>query len=297
MFQQQPTLADHGEGISPVPARAGIGLKPQHFTGILDTKAEIGWFEVHPENYLVAGGPLHHYLTRIRADYPLSFHSVGMSLGSATGPDPLYIHRLRALCERYQPALVSDHLSWSRWEHACLNDLLPLPYTQANLQLMLANVDRVQNILGRSIAIENPSTYLTLPASDMNESDFLVELARCSGASILLDINNIHVSASNHGWSATEYLERIPAPLVSELHLAGHKVEHTESGTLLIDDHGSRVCPEVWALYACAVERFGPRPTLIEWDTNVPALDVLLQEAAKADLLMLSAKVLEQRHA
>lgn len=296
MLQLKPTCADHGEAIGPVPARAGIGLKPQHFTPILETRPDIAWFEVHPENYMVAGGPLHHYLTRIRSDYPLSFHSVGMSLGSANGIDALHIQRLRALCNRYQPALVSDHLSWSRWEQTCLNDLLPLPYTQANLQLMLANVDKVQTILGRSIAIENPSTYLALADSDMDECDFLVELARRSGARILLDINNIHVSASNHGWSAAAYLARIPPELVSELHLAGHKVEHTDAGTLLIDDHGSQVCPEVWALYAQALDHLGPRPTLIEWDTNVPGLDVLLKEARKADFLLRPADGQERRY-
>jgi uncharacterized protein (UPF0276 family) len=296
MFQPQATRADHAAGSSPVPARAGIGLKPAHFTQILATRPDIGWFEVHPENYLVPGGPLHHYLTRIRADYPLSFHSVGMSLGSADGVDALHIQRLRALCERYQPALVSDHLSWSRWEHTCLNDLLPLPYTQANLQLMLANVDKVQTILGRRIAIENPSSYLALPASDMDECDFLVELARRSGAQILLDVNNVHVSATNHGWSANTYLERIPQELVSELHLAGHKVEHTDAGAILIDDHGSQVCPEVWALYVQALQHLGPRPTLIEWDTNVPALDVLLHEAEKADCLALPAHGRERRY-
>jgi hypothetical protein len=296
MLQPTAKPADHGNGFCPIPARAGIGLKPIHFTEILETKPDIGWFEVHPENYLVAGGPLHHYLTRIRNDYPLSFHSVGMSLGSVEGPYLLHIHRLQALCERYQPALISDHLSWSRWEHMYLNDLLPMPYTEAALQVLLANVDRVQNILGRSIAIENPSTYLTLPAAEMAEYEFLVELARRSGASILLDVNNIHVSASNHGWSATRYLEHIPAPLVSEIHLAGHKVELTESGSLLIDDHGSQVCPEVWALYARALQLLGPRPTLLEWDTNVPALPVLLQEAATADDYLQATEGQEHRH-
>jgi len=287
MLQPLPLPADHDGAFSPIPARGGIGLKPKHFTEILEKKPSASWFEVHPENYLVAGGPMHHYLSRIRADYPLSFHSVGMSLGSAEGPDSLYIHRLKNLCDRYQPSLFSDHLSWSRWNHTFLNDLLPLPYTHAALQLILANVDKVQNILGRSIAIENPSTYLALVGGDMDECDFLVELARRSGASILLDINNIHVSATNHGWSSLDYLERIPAHLVSEIHLAGHKVEQTAAGTLLIDDHGSQVCTEVWALYGQALARIGPRPTLIEWDTDVPELSVLHTEAVKADRFLL----------
>jgi hypothetical protein len=293
MLQPVAMLA---EASSPIPARAGVGLKPRHFTDIIETSPELGWFEVHPENYLVAGGPLHHYLTLIRRDYPLSFHSVGMSLGSAAGVEQLHIHRLRALCDRYQPALVSDHLSWSRWEQTFLNDLLPLPYTEAVLRILCTNVDRVQNILGRSIALENPSTYLALPDSEMEECDFLVELARRSGASILLDINNIHVSACNHGWSALRYLDRIPGSLVSEMHLAGHKVEHTDAGTLLIDDHGSRVCAEVWALYEQALQRIGPRPTLIEWDTDVPAFCVLQQEAELADRRLLAAERRKLRH-
>jgi len=296
MFQPRHLPADHEGAYSPVPARAGIGLKPKHFTGILENEPSASWFEVHPENYLVAGGPMHHYLTRIRADYPLSFHSVGMSLGSAEGPDPFHIQRLKNLCERYQPALVSDHLSWSRWNHTFLNDLLPLPYTRAALQLLLANVDKVQNLLGRSIAIENPSTYLALAGSEMDECDFLVELARQSGASILLDINNIHVSATNHGWSSLDYLQRIPVHLVSEIHLAGHKVEETAAGTLLIDDHGSQVCPQVWALYEQALARLGPRPTLIEWDTDVPELSVLYSEAAKADGFLLDVDIRERQH-
>jgi len=296
MFQPRKLQADHDGVSGPVPARAGIGLKPAHFTAILGQQPAASWFEVHPENYLVAGGPMHHYLGRIRADYPLSFHSVGMSLGSADGPDPFYIRRLKNLCERYQPALVSDHLSWSRWNHTFLNDLLPLPYSQAALQLLLANVDKVQNMLGRRIAIENPSTYLALAGNEMDECDFLVALARQSGASILLDINNIHVSATNHGWSSQAYLERIPAGLVSEFHLAGHKVEQTAAGTLLIDDHGSQVGPAVWALYQQALLRMGPRPTLIEWDTDVPELSVLHSEAQKADGFLHNAKQKELQH-
>ena len=283
MPQSFTKQADHVSGNSPIPARAGIGLKPKHFAEILDTRPDVGWFEVHPENYLVAGGPMHHYLTRIRESYPLSFHSVGMSLGSVDGVNELHLRRLRALCDRYEPALVSDHLSWNQHGQKFLNDLLPIPYTLAALQVFVANVDHAQNMLGRSIAIENPSTYLALAEAEMDECDFLAELARTSGATILLDINNVHVSATNHRWSARQYLERIPPQLVSELQLAGHKTEATESGSLLIDDHGSEVCAEVWALYEQALRLLGPKPTLIEWDTNVPAWTVLLQEAGKAE--------------
>lgn len=281
---------------SPVPARAGIGLKPLHFDQVLAERPDIGWLEVHPENYLVDGGPLHHYLHRIRAEYPLSFHSVGMSPGSAGGIDEAHVKRLAELCRRYEPALVSDHLSWSRWAHSYLNDLLPMPYTEGALQVCCDNVDRIQELLGRTIALENPSVYLALPVADMDECEFLLTLVRRTGASILLDINNLHVSGCNLGWSPQEYLRRIPAGLVSEIHLAGHLVESTEAGTFLIDDHGSRVCPETWVLYRQALDRLGPVPTLIEWDTNIPALDVLLDEAGMADEWLL-APALELRHA
>lgn len=283
------------EPAAPIPASAGIGLKACHFGEILETGPACGWFEVHPENYLVAGGPLHHYLTRIRSDYPLSFHSVGMSLGSANGVELQHLQRLRDLADRYQPALCSDHLSWSRWDQHYLNDLLPLPYTEEALQIFCDNVDQAQQVLGRSIAIENPSVYLALPAGDMDECDFLLELTRRTGATLLLDVNNLHVSGSNQGWSPQAYLQRIPAALVREIHLAGHKVELIEAGTMLIDDHGSRVCDEVWALYQTALRQFGPKPTLIEWDTNVPTLDILLAEAAKAETLLGGARTARLR--
>jgi uncharacterized protein len=296
MIQPMTNAAGHGESVSPIPARAGIGLKPGHFADLLQTRPDIGWLEIHPENYFIAGGPMHHYLSRIRKDYPLSFHCTGMSLGSAEGTDPGYLQRLKQLCERYQPSQISDHLSWSRQAHFYLNDLLPLPYTLASLRIVCENVDRVQTTLGRRIAIENPSTYLALSTNEMEEAEFLAALARASGASILLDINNVHVSATNHGWSKQAYMERIPAGLVSELHLAGHKVEQTEAGTLLIDDHGSRVSAEVWELYGLAIQRFGLQPTLIEWDTNVPALSVLLDEAQVADRSMQACRNLGRRH-
>lgn len=281
---------------TPVPARAGIGLKPQHFDTVLASRPDIGWFEVHAENYLVDGGPLHHCLERIRADYPLSFHCVGMSPGSTGGIDAAHVRRVAALCQRYQPALVSDHLSWSRWAHGYLNDLLPLPCTAETLQQCCDNVDHIQEILGRTIAIENPSLYLALPGAEMDECDFLLALARRTGAGILLDVNNLYVSACNLGWQPLDYLRRIPAAVVKEIHLAGHLVEHTEAGVFRVDNHGSRVCSEVWELYRHALHLLGPLPSLIEWDTDVPAFAVLQQEAAMADACLAQAALREMSY-
>jgi len=279
----KPTNLSADYGHTPIPARAGIGLKPAHFGDIFENTPEVDWFEIHPENYLMSGGPMHHYLGRIRDSYPLSFHSIGMSLGSVSGIDEDHVRKIKHLAERYQPAMISDHLSWSRWHQTVLNDLLPMPYTYEAFTLMSDNVDKVQTILGRSIAIENPSSYFDLAGAEMDECDFLVQLARRSGASILLDVNNVYVSACNHGWCAENYLSRIPAELVKEVHLAGHKVEPTEFGEVRIDDHGSQVCSAVWSLFEQTMQRIGPRPTLIEWDTDVPAFDVLLKQARIAN--------------
>ena len=272
-----------GKAISPIPVSAGIGLKPQHFAEVLDSDPAAGWFEIHPENYLMAGGPMHHYLTAVRERFPLSFHSVGMSLGSAGGIDTRHLYKLKHLIDRYQPAFFSDHLSWSRWQQFALNDLLPMPCTREALDIMVHNVDQVQSLLGRSIAIENPSSYLLPGEPEMPEWEFLVQLAQRSGATILLDVNNIFVSAHNHGWCAEEYVRNIPATLVSEMHLAGHKLEALPGRTILIDDHGSHISAEVWALFDLALQHIGPVPTLIEWDTDVPSLIVLRDEARQIE--------------
>lgn len=241
------------------------------------------------------GGPMPHYLGKIREHYPLSFHSVGMSLGSAEGVDEEHLYKLKASVERFEPALVSDHLSWSRWRGTALNDLLPMPYTEGALRLMSDNLERVQDILGRPIAVENPSSYFDMAGADMPEWAFLVQLVKRTGATILLDINNIYVSACNHGWSAKEYIKQIPPELISEVHLAGHNIQSTDFGEIRIDDHGSAVCDDVWALYAFAVAHLGKYPTLIEWDTDVPTFSVLAQEAKMADAILLdqSTKVEE----
>jgi uncharacterized protein (UPF0276 family) len=267
----------------PIPARAGVGLKPEHYEIILATSPDISWFEVHPENYMSAGGANHHYLRKIREKYPISLHGVGLSLGSATGLSDIQLNALRVLIDKYNPSLVSEHLSWSQFGPNALNDLLPVPYTQEALQVFSENIDRAQNFLQRKILLENPSSYFQLTYSTFSEWDFLVTLARNSGAGILLDINNIYVSAYNHGFSAENYIENIPPELVGEIHLAGHSAQHIGGKKILIDDHGSEVIADVWSLYEFALQHIGNRPTLIEWDANIPEWSTLYDEAIMAD--------------
>jgi len=271
----------------PIPARAGVGLKPEHYRNILTSNPDIGWFEVHPENYMSAGGAGHHYLQQIRDKYPLSMHGVGLSLGSEEGLSTEQLAALKSLVDRYQPALVSEHLAWCRYRNFVFNDLLPVPYTKESLDIMVNNIDQTQNHLKRQILIENPSNYFQLDYTTYSEWEFLVILARQSGAGILLDVNNIYVSACNHGFDAREYIKSIPAELVGEMHLAGHSVQKLGSGKILIDDHGSEVIPEVWELYELTLDHIGNRPTLIEWDANIPEWQILLREAKRADRRLL----------
>jgi uncharacterized protein (UPF0276 family) len=274
--------ADRG----PIPAKAGIGLRFQHHKAVAETRPDIAWLEVHTENYMGGGRPVA-YLEKIRADYPISLHGVGLSLGSAEGLDQSHLERIRRVVDVIEPALVSEHLSWSVVDGRYLADLLPLPMTEEALETVCRHVDQAQAYLGRRILVENPSTYLRYRHSTIPEWEFLAAVSRRTGCGILCDVNNIYVSAANHGWNPSAYLAALPAAAIGEIHLAGHSVRDLEGcGVLRIDDHGSRVIPEVWALYAEALARFGPTPTLIEWDTNVPALEVLLDEAGQAaDLL------------
>ena len=270
----------------PIPPQAGVGLRFRHHAEVLDGSPAVPWFEVHIENYL-GGGSTPQTLDAIRRDYPLSLHGTGLSLGSAEGLDPAHLVRIRDAVARFDPGLVSEHLSWSISGGSYLADLLPLPMTEEALDVVCANVDRAQAVLGRRLLIENPSTYLQYRHSTIPEWEFLAQVAKRSGCGILCDVNNIHVSASNHGWNPSAYLAALPASAIGEIHLAGHSVRQLEGGRALrIDDHGSRVIPEVWELYAEALERFGPVPTLIEWDTNLPALAVLVGEAARAAALL-----------
>jgi hypothetical protein len=262
---------------------AGIGLRAQHVRQILEEKPQIGWFEVHSENFFSLGGVPAHYLERIRADYPLSLHGVGLSLGSTDPLDADHLRKLRRLIDRYQPALVSDHLCWSSVGGRHLNDLLPLPYTQEALQVVAANIVQAQDALGRQILVENVSSYLRFRDSGIPEWEFLAEIASLSGCAILLDVNNVYVSARNHGFSAHEYLRRMPAAKVQEIHLAGHTSHRFDGREVLVDTHNQRVCAEVWALYRYAIAHYGNRPTLIEWDSDLPALEVLIDEMNTAN--------------
>ena len=267
---------------SPIPAAAGIGLRFVHHEVVAATRLAVPWFEVHAENYF-GHGKLRHILESVRRDYPLSLHGVGLSLGSADGLDRQHLERLSALARAIEPGLISEHLSWSVTGGQYLADLLPLPMTEEALDLVCRHVQQVQDALQRPILIENPSTYLQLAHSTLPEWVFLSELAARTGCGILCDVNNIFVSASNHGWDPRQYLAGLPRAAIGEFHLAGHAERTLADGSLVrIDDHGSRVAPAVWALYEQALERFGPRPTLIEWDSAIPEFDVLLDEAALA---------------
>jgi uncharacterized protein (UPF0276 family) len=266
-----------------LPRAAGLCLKADHYHQALEEGAPLAFLEIHAENYFHAGGPSHRYLEAIRARHALSIHGVALSLGGLAAPDPLQLRRLRGLLDRYQPAEFSEHLAWSSHAGIYLNDLLPLPYTQASLQRLCEHIDIVQTTLGRRLLLENPATYLRFDASEIPETDFLTEVSRRSGCGLLLDVNNVYVCARNHGFDAAAYLDAFPLHRVGEIHLAGHAVQQDAQGhTLLIDAHDRRVDPAVWALYERVIARGGRLPTLIEWDNDLPDWATLRQEAARA---------------
>lgn len=269
----------------PIPARAGIGLRHPHYHALIETQPPVGWIEVHSENYFGGGRPLA-CLEAARDLYPLSLHGVGLSLGTAGPLDRNHLARISALIERVQPDLVSEHVSWSITGGVYLNDLLPLPYTEEALAVIAEHVAETQDFLGRQILVENPSSYLQFSHSTISEPEFIAEIVRRTGCGLLLDVNNVHVSACNHGFDSRRYLDAVPAEAVKEIHLAGHAVRELGGATLRIDDHGSAVCPEVWDLYLHALRRLGPVPTLIEWDSNIPELPVLAAEASIADRIL-----------
>lgn len=279
-----------------LPARSGLGLKPEHFREILETRPALGFFEIHAENYLVDGGPFHHYLTQIRSLYPLSIHGVGLSIGGAAPLDERHLDRLAALLERYQPQSFSEHLAWSSHGGVFVNDLLPLPYDEATLARVCAHVDRAQERLRRRILLENPATYVEFSSSTLSEAEFIGELVRRTGCGLLLDVNNVYVSCVNHRRDPYAYIEQLPLAAAAEIHLAGFAQDSDAAGApLLIDSHGAAVADAVWALYRFALQRVGPLPTLIERDHDIPALAVLLAEAQRAEGMLSSARHSEQR--
>ncbi len=277
-------------GSKDVPARAGVGLKAEHYQEILRVKPDIGWFEIHAENYMGAGGPPHHYLEQIRELYPISLHGVGLSIGSDGPLDPDHLKRLRALNERYQPGLFSEHLAWSTHEGVYYNDLLPVPYTNESAERVADHICQVQDTLGRQILLENPSTYVTFEDSQMSEIAFLEAVVEKSGCGLLLDVNNVFVSAVNHGFLPEQYVDDFPLHLVGEIHLGGHAEDEDDQGErLLIDTHDSEVADPVWSLYARVIDEAGACPVLVEWDNDVPAWEVLFAEACHAEQVMRQA--------
>ena len=271
-------------------AEAGVGLKPAHYRAILETNPAIGFFEVHAENYMGAGGPPHRWLTAIRERYPLSLHGVGLSICGAEALDREHLQRLRRLIDRYQPALFSEHLAWSTHETAFFNDLLPLPYTTETLHRVVDHIDETQEALGRTMLLENPSTYLAFAQAEFSETDFIAEVARRTGCGLLLDVNNVRVASTNQGLDPVAYIDAFPLTHVQEIHLAGFAPDIDEKQRpLLIDAHDRPVDASVWDLYAYAVARLGPARTLIEWDANVPAWPELHGEALRAERVLAAA--------
>ena len=270
----------------PIPASAGIGLRAPHLGRVLAERPRVPWFEVHSENLFAAGGAIHADMHRIRDDYPLSLHGVGLSLGSADSLDERHLDRLAELVHQYQPALVSEHLCWAALGGVHSNDLLPLPMTDEALVQTVAHIQQAQERLGRELLVENVSTYLRFVEADYYEWDFVAEVVRRSGCGLLLDVNNIYVNSINHGFDPSAYLRAMPTKAVREIHLAGFTRKTGLAVPLLIDTHSGSVDAAVWALYAEALDRLGPVPTLIEWDQDIPELEILLAEAARAEELL-----------
>mgnify|MGYP001556599872 FL=1 len=289
------TLNDHAQprtqaALTGLPPRAGLGLKTGHFREVLGSSPDIGFFEVHAENYMVAGGPFHHFLGLIREQYPLSLHGVGLSIGAEGPLDEQHLKRLAELIRRYQPQSFSEHLAWSSLGPVFLNDLLPLAYDTPTLNRVCEHIDQVQNTLQRPMLLENPATYLAFERSTIDEADFIAEVIRRSGCGLLLDVNNVYVSCVNHQRDPLAYLDALPLHRVGEIHLAGFAEDSDSLGDrLLIDDHGAPIDQAVWNLYRQVLQRTGPVATLIERDNQVPAFAVLLVEVQQADALLREA--------
>lgn len=272
---------------SELPRRAGVGFKPEHFAAINDASQPVGFFEVHAENYMGAGGPPHAQLGKLRQDYALSIHGVGLSIGSMQPLDADHLARLKVVCDRYEPKSFSEHLAWSTHDTTFLNDLLPLPYTETTLTQVCAHIDEVQTLLGRQMLLENPATYLLFEESTIEEVDFLAETARRTGCGLLLDVNNVFVAATNHRLDPRDYLKRFPVQSVREIHLSGHSETIDDAGApLLIDSHDTPVKDPVWELYEELITRTGPIASLVEWDNDVPEWPLLRAEAEAADAIL-----------
>ncbi len=269
-----------------IPDGAGIGLKPAHAPTILRERPKLGWLEVHAENYMVPGGPRLAMLEAMRETYPLSLHGVGLSLGGADRPDRAHLEELRALVRRYQPRLVSEHIAWSAHDGIYFADLLPTPLTAESLARLCRNIAETQDVLGQRILIENPSSYLRLPRTEIPEHEFLADAARRTGCGLLIDVNNVYVSAYNLGFDARTYLDALPGEPIDEIHLAGFSLDQANGAPFLIDSHGAPVASAVWDLFDRLIQRIGPRPTLIEWDNDIPAWEVLHAEALEADRIL-----------
>ena len=283
----------------PIGGLAGTSFKHQHLAAIRDEGKGRGFFEVHAENYMGAGGPPHRALEAVRRDFPISLHGVCTSIGGERPLDRAHLARFQHLVERYEPALVSEHLAWSTHETTYFNDLLPLPYTEATLLKVCDHIDQFQEAIRRPMLLENPSTYVAFTCSTMSETDFIRGVARRTGCGLLLDVNNVFVSATNHGFSALDYLSDFPLASVGEIHLAGHAEQCDDEGDLLlIDSHDGPVADAVWKLYEILISQCGPVPTLVEWDSNIPDWPVLKAEAAAAQKILDRCDVIgEGRHA
>ena len=291
----RPAAGTHPHSPVPLGPTAGLGLKAQHYEQALACPAAGLWFEVHPENYMVEGGPRLAWLEAIRRDKPLSLHGVGLSLAADEPPDLDHLARLKILADRYQPFVMSEHLAWSQRAGVYHPDLLPFPRTRRLLTQVADNIGRAQDALGRRLLIENPALYLSLDGHEMDEPAFLNKLVATTGCGLLLDINNVHVSANNLGFSATAYLDALAPEAIGEIHLAGHAPDLEWGEALLIDTHAAPVSDAVWSLYARTIARIGPRPTLIERDDAIPAFDVLMTERDRADAVLTA--VAEAAHA
>ncbi len=292
--EMQPQSSVSAASSTSIAARAGTSFKPEHATNIADEPGSVAWFEVHPENYMIAGGPRLALLEALRLDFPLSLHGVGLSLGSGEPPDAGHLAALRALVERFEPGLVSEHLAWSSHDGLYLADLLPAALTMTALTGIVNAIDRTQSALGRQLLIENPSSYMPRPDTWLPETQFLTEAAQRSGCALLVDVNNIYVSAHNLGFDANDYVDAIPGAMVGEIHLAGYSRDINDGDPILIDTHGATVADEVWALYSRLIRRVGPKPTLIEWDTDVPSWPTLRSEAERANEHLLGVAAVER---